>query len=345
VIDLTRVVIVLPFQAHVSPFTTIAEDRNRQWARRMQLAATEAAIERFDRARFGFGASCVYPSANLPDLALCADWLSWLLAADDQHGEGIYGTPEAWSTARRKLEQVLNGNNASDATNPICRGLGDLCRRTLQPMSHAWQQKFTAHIREIFDGYHLESLQRLAGTPAEPDAYVEIRRYSGSVPFCIDLGEFVAHAEVPDSVSHLPAFQKLLLAANDVICWVNDIYSVNKEIARADNSNYLISLKHHQRISWRQALDTVIGRTVQRASDFVAAEQELRASLDHLRPPVEAQDAAWKNVAAMRDWMAGQIAWYQSTDRYKTFDNMQATKGLPPSYVPDLFTPPGTQAG
>jgi hypothetical protein len=83
----------------------------------------------------------------------------------------------------------------------------------------------------------------------------------------------------------------------------------------------------------------VIDRITGRAAEFCAAENELCASVSSLGLSAELRRAAWKNVTAMRDWMAGQIYWYKATDRYSTFEDIQATGTMPPAYVPDLFVP------
>jgi hypothetical protein len=336
VIDLKGVTIPLPFEGHISPFAAAVEDRNRKWARAIRLTTTDAAAERFDRAQFGYGTSCVFPSADMSDLVVCANWMSWLLLADDQHGEGCHGTLGAWKAARSRLEAVLRGNEPS---SPIEHALADLRQRTFPHMPAGWRGRFTSHIQEVFDGYQMESVQRLAGISAEPDDFVRIRRYTGSVPFCIDLAEFAARTEVPETIYRLSEFSDLLLAANDVISWVNDVYSVNKELARADHSNYLISLVQHRDLSLEQALQTVVDRITERAADFCAAEHKLHAAVSSLGLPAALREAAWKNVTAMQDWMAGQIYWYQATDRYSTFADIQATGTAPPGYVPDLFIP------
>jgi Terpene synthase family 2, C-terminal metal binding len=335
-IDLKSITIPLPFEGRISPFATAVEDRNREWARTIGLTTADAAAQRFDRAQFGYGASCVFPSADMTDLVVCANWLSWLLSADDQHGEGSHGTPGAWEAARSRLEAVLRG---AEPSSPIEHGLADLCQRTLPHMPAGWRERFTSHIQEVFDGYQMESVQRLAGISAEPDDFVRIRRYTGSVPFCIDLAEFAARTEVPETIYQPSEFSDLLLAVNDVISWVNDVYSVNKELARADHSNYLISLMQHRDLSLEQALRVVIDRITGRAAEFCAAENKLCASVSSLGLSAELRRAAWKNVTAMRDWMAGQIYWYKATDRYSTFEDIQVTGTMPPAYVPDLFVP------
>ncbi|MET8762582.1 hypothetical protein [Lentzea sp. NPDC004782] len=336
--------IPLPFVAHTNPYATLVEDRNLQWARRMGLIPTPAAAERLSLARIGEGCTFVYPFAALSDLIVCAGWITWLVSMDDQAGEGHYDTPEEWANARARLERIVDGKGVlsdADADIPACRALADLCRRTFPHMSGAWHTRFVAAVRDNFDGYHLESVQRMAGVPAAPDVYVAIRRQSGSVPYVVALSEFAARSEVPDLIYHAPVFQSLLLAANDVICWSNDVFSAAKERARGDVSNYLAVLIHHEGLTSQEAEDTVIDRIRARANDFLAQESELDRLLADLDIAPEQREAVWANIDGMRDWMSGVIAWMKISDRFRTFEELSAVGPSAPSYVPDLLSPGG----
>ncbi|MDF2270806.1 hypothetical protein P2Q00_36060 [Streptomyces coacervatus] len=319
---------------------SLVEDRNLQWAQRMGLLPSQEVADRLSRSRLGEGACYVYSFAALPDLIVCAGWITWLLVVDDQNGEGLHSGPAEWAAARAPLERIVDSKGTigpGDAEVPARRALADLCRRTFPYMSNAWHARFAASVRDMFDGYHQESIQRLAGIPATPEEYVAFRRRSGSVPYCIAVSEFAARSEVPDRVYRAPEFQDLLLAANDIICWSNDVFSAAKERARGDVSNYLAALVHHDGLTWEQAHTTVIDRITGRANDFLAKERELDLLLTDLDIPPEECDAVWANTAGMRDWMSGEVAWMKISDRYRTFEEVSETNPQPPSYVPDLL--------
>lgn len=333
--------IPLPFATHTNPHVSLVEDRNLQWARWMGLLPSPAVAERLSRTQIGEATSFLYPFAALPDLIVCAGWMTWLVVVDDQSSEGPHRLPEEWANARARLERIVDSKGIlpEDETDvPACRALADLCRRTFPHMSDAWHARFAAAVRDMFDGYHQESVQRLTGVPAAPDDYVSIRRQSGSVLYFIALSEFAARSEVPNPIYHSPVFQGLLLAANDVICWVNDVFSAAEERAHGDVSNYLAVLTHHEGLTWEQARDTVIDRITTRANDFLAQEPELDRLLADLDIPPEQRDAVWANIAGMRDWMSGQVAYMKITDRYRAFEELTATSAPAPSYLPDLLT-------
>lgn len=71
-------------------------------------------------------------------------------------------------------------------------------------------------------------------------------------------------------------------------------------VARKDVSNYILSLQHHDALTWEEAVNTVVSRTCARAADFLDYERDLEELLTRTTLTPEEHDGVWGNVAGMR---------------------------------------------
>ena len=95
---------------------------------------------------------------------------------------------------------------------------------------------------------------------------------------------------------------QLEVMANNYICWVNDIYGVDKEIAEDTTSNIVIVLAHEHGLDWAAALG--------RAIEMCNAELQAFLELERLAASCRAY------VEALESWMRGNLDWYAETKRY-----------------------------
>lgn len=277
-----------------------------RWVADHGLITRAAARERFDRANFGWFAAITYPTANEPDLALVADWFAWLFLLDDQLDDGLLGKDSARTAdLMRAMFDVLNGSPAPDGAPTIVTSLADLWRRTAATASPAWRRRFVDHVVAGGLAACWEADNRARGVVPDIESYVVNRRHTGAIYVCMDLIEIVEHIDLPADVHDSRPFADALDAACDVVCWTNDLYSLDKETSLGEYHNLVTVSRHALGLTDAEALDWVAGRIAERVRDFLTAE------------PAAGHTGTDAYLVGMRSWMRGNLDWSASTRRYR----------------------------
>jgi Terpene synthase family 2, C-terminal metal binding len=320
----------LPFPARQHPEAEIIEEHVRAWADQFQLVRSDATARALAHNRFGVFSACTYPTAPLPEAELGADWLAWLFLADDQYEEGAYGSEHQWTGVARAVRAVLEPDHGPGALAdaPLIRALADLSRRFDALASPARKQRLTGHLLDTMASVFREIQLRENGTPPLPE-YITLRRHCGGVIPCFDLIEICAHVALPAEVYHSPIYQEIILAGTDIVCWINDLYSLEKEVAWGSKSNIVLVLQHEREIDQRQAFSAARTLIGERVNDLLSAEQSLPTLARSLRLDTGTGETVRRCVAGVLDWVAGSSFWHHhGTARYRQ----------PPGTVEDLLT-------
>ena len=328
-----------PFPYQINPHVERATAHLNDWVRQARLIGRPSARKRFERARFAWFAGVVYPTADAPRLELMADWFAWLFLVDDQFDDGRIGRdPKLADVMLSDLRAVLRGNVPTDngpadngpadngpkengavakgavakgAAIPAAASLADLWRRTIPGTTTPWRRRFAAHLEECLrTAVTWEMANRIGGLLPEENEYIEKRRHTGAIYVCMDLIEVVEHLDIPRLLYFGPAFTAVLNAACNVVCWTNDVYSLEKERSLGEVHNLVYLVERHRRLSRDEALSRVCAAIDEETRRYLAREAELLAS----HP---ARDDLRRCTAGMRSWMRGNLDWSSRTQRYQ----------------------------
>ncbi|MEV0355239.1 hypothetical protein AB0H71_04160 [Nocardia sp. NPDC050697] len=282
------------------------------WVREHGLVERAAVRARFAETDFGAFAAATYPAADAAGLELVTDWLAWLFLLDDQLDDGALGrAPDQLAALLTAIMAVLAGRAAEPGAPAIVRALDDLWRRTAPATGELWRHRFTGHATQCALAVVWEVDNRVRGiVPAEAE-YLERRRHTGAIYPCMDLIEVVAGIELPEAVYRGEPFTRALDAACDVVCWTNDLVSLDKEAALGEYHNLVLLLEHWRGVERRVAVELGRARAAERLRDFHGAEIEVLAA----HPEHRAELAAY--LAGMRSWMRGHLDWSASSGRYR----------------------------
>lgn len=310
----------LPFPARQHPESARIETSTCDWVIRFRLARSDAGKQRLVQSCLGEAAAYGYPDAPLPEAELAAGWFAWVFFVDDHHEEGTHGSAQKWTdvteAVRGVLEQGLPTGPLADT--PLIRALADLSHRFDARASPAWKKRFAGHLMGIMAGGLRDIQLRECGTPLPLAEYIPLRRDASAVLTCFDVIEICVHTELPDQVYHSPVFQEIILAGADLFSWINDLYSLDKEIACGIVSNLILVLQHERRLNREQAFIAARALINDRVNDLLAAEQRLPELIDALQLDTATQSAVHRYVAGIRDCIAGSNQWHaHSTRRYQ----------------------------
>jgi hypothetical protein len=294
----------------LNPHAAAASRHLDRWVVEHRLIGRSVARERFDRADFGWFAAITYPTANESDLALVADWFAWLFLLDDQLDDGLLGRDtDRTGELMGAIFNVLDGLGARPGAPSIVTSLDDLWRRTVPTTSPAWRRRFVGHVVAGGVAASWEANNRVRGTIPDEESYVENRRHTGAIYVCMDLIEIVEHLDVAAEVYDSAPFARVLDAACDVVCWTNDLYSLDKETSLGEYHNLVTVTQHARGLSQAEAIQVVAGRIIERLREYLAWEPEALASGPHW--------SVAPYLAGMRSWMRGNLDWSASTRRYR----------------------------
>jgi hypothetical protein len=298
-----------PFPVAVSPHLGYARTRLAEWIGRTGLVRGAAELARFAGADFAWFAAAVHPGAGADRLALMAEWFAWLFLIDDQlDGRGLGTDLARAGRLRARLRDVLAGRAA---VGPAALALADLWRRTRVEASGAWRSRFAAHLDRCL---HLattwEAYNRLHGIVPDERSYIPNRRHTGAIYVCMDLIEIVEEVEVPSRVYRAPEFADARDAACDVVCWTNDVYSLEKERALGEVHNLVRVLEWHRGWPTATACAYVSAAIGTETARYTGLERRLLHAYPAHGPVLRAV------TAGMRSWISGNNEWSRRTHRY-----------------------------
>jgi len=297
--------------AQCNPHVESARRHLDLWVVEHGLIERAAAKERFGKADFGWFAAVTYPTAGVEELALVADWFAWLFLLDDQLDDGLLGKDRGEvGNLMGAIFDVLNDRGADPAGPSIVTALADLWRRTVVHAGPSWRTRFIEHVVAGGMAAVWEADNRVCGTVPSEAEYIEKRRHTGAIYVCMDLIEIVEHIDIPSSVFDSDPFARTLRAACDVVCWTNDLYSLDKEISLGEFHNLVPVVQQSRGPDRAEAVEIVAGLITERLDDYLGDEPTLPASSGGT-----AELAAY--AAGMRSWMRGNLEWSASTRRYR----------------------------
>jgi 5-epi-alpha-selinene synthase len=282
------------------------------WAVDLGLVEAEGrAFERFCKARFTWLAARAYPSVEAEQLELISDWITFLFFYDDMCDTQEATDPDYLDklmVAEQRLIEIGFGAPAQAEDTPLDLALVDIRERAAAIAGPGWLERLGGHIREYIEGVRWERVIRLQRQVPSLATYSRLRLLISAVFPCFDFAGMCIDGGQTDFANNVLVEQLEVMATN-YICWVNDIYGVDKEIAEDTTSNIVIVLAHEFDLDWDAALDRAIEMCNSELDAFINLERQLS---------LLAEPSCRAYVDALRSWMRGNLDWYAETKRYAT---------------------------
>jgi len=324
-----------PFPPEIHPQAKEIHEHTLAWATSHQLLQREAATRRFNASRFAWLAARVHPRTNFEELALTSDFFTWLFMLDDQFDDSSFGRqPERMKGIVDRLLAILGidrGENAEPLQGPVAEALRELWERALPLTSPQWQQRFIYHLRDYLDAYIWETGLRARRETPGVALYIKKRQDAGAMHLALDYIDLAEHVDLPPEIYESTLVQALLLITNNVVCWQNDIVSVEKELAHGDFSNLVLVLA--------KAYGRSLQEGVEMSNDMITREIKLLESLSELVPvtfPDYKQDLE-RYLASLRAWIRGNLDWSLESSRFSDIE--PSVEGKEPSYLEPILLP------
>ncbi|KAL5495814.1 hypothetical protein ACEPAI_1278 [Sanghuangporus weigelae] len=247
-----------------------------------------------------------YPYADPKSLHLVSDYIAILFTLDEVTDD--QSADEAKAT-RDIFANVLSGRSGDDAS-PITLFTKDFLER-FSSASEELRTRFLTHCIDYIDATSREASLRVTRQMPSFEDYVQLRRQNGGLFPAFEMVEFALGFTLPAGVLEDNDFQSIVLAAIDIICMSNDIYSYKMEYASGnDFCNAVSSLMHDNGLSQQAAIDRAGRLYKQRCDDMIFSKQALR-SFD-----AETDEMIRKYIWALEQWITGYNVWQLETMRF-----------------------------
>lgn len=309
---------VLDIPARTSPDLVRARRVLDEWIPASGLVRSEEGFQRLRSWDLALGAASVYPDATGDDLDLFCRWFCLAFLFDDQFDIRDPDRPARVGEVVRELITIplRPPGIPPDIRCPITIAWAEVWPGLAEGMTNTWQDRFAvdwgrfqaAHAHEIALTAHSE--------PISLPGYIELRRVTVGIQHSLDAAERAGRFEVPPHACAHPLMRALRLAAVDVIAFMNDIHSLEREERRGDTHNLVTVLSRQGNLTRTQAIDEAVGMTATRLRDLKKLEARIPAMCRELR--LSAREAAdlHRGVQAIHHWIRGNHDWGLRTGRY-----------------------------
>src|SRR6478735_7436970 len=239
--------IVCPFPLRINPHLASAESTSLMWLMKLGLTPTLKHRARVSKAHLSTLVAGFYPTAHLAELELASDYVCWAFALDDIGDETEVGErPARLMDLFGGFEQVLQGRTPSAADSALDRGLADVLQRASRFTNREQLAEFVEGNRAYFGGMLWEANNRAHSQVPDETAYLTFRPAAGAVPSFFSLIEPLERIAVSPAVRAHSSVQHLARLSGDIICWMNDVLSYEKERAHGDFHNLVMVYEHHR---------------------------------------------------------------------------------------------------
>lgn len=266
------------------------------WAARFKLTCGDAELAHVQETRVGELAAFVCEREPTDVVQLSADLVTWLFLFDDLIGEAAPETSETrHRDALRTYERVIYEQRLPPQATGFHEALLDVSLRALALGASAdWVGRFALDMADYFDGCAAEAQYRHQQRVPSLEAYRSLRaRTVGTRPVfaIIELG---VCGLVPRDQMARHDLQHVRTLAALLTAWVNDVYSLPKEMAARDPLNLVVVLASEYAVSIEDALEQA-----------VEVYNSDLSSLEHAMDDLRGQQSS----IALDGYLAGLLAW------------------------------------
>lgn len=340
----------MPFPVRVSQHEQQAARYVAEWGKATGFHEPVAGTWVWDEARLraadlAYCAARIHPDADLDQLKLTSAWLAWGTYGDD-YFPTVFGASRNLAGAKAFVDRLtrflpVDMGPVPKPVDPLERGLADLWPRTAAGMPEAARAQFRGTVLSMVDSWLWELFNQAENRVPDPVDYLEMRRRTFGSDLTIGLAR-VAHWDVlPEEIRHTRVVRELETAAMDYGCFVNDLFSYQKEVEfDGELHNMVLVLEHFMGVDRWQARDVTAALMKARVEQFEhILANDFPVLFEEYGLDEEARAVLTRYADGLKDWLAGMVAWHRKVDRYK---EAELRRGRNPSAL--LPTGLGTSA-
>jgi hypothetical protein len=284
--------------------------RNEEFVRQAGICANDKEYRWFLKIDCGEIGCMAYCSDPEEIAQFGADLIAWLFLFDDKVGEGPDVTdPEKLKSTLDMYLDVCESGSPGASTDPFHSSLALLIARGRQMAGDQWHQKFIGSFQCYFRGLMDECLARNGLCSLDIDQYRKIRRNSIAGYPVLDLID-LQFGRVIDSED----LTLLRHKTADLLGWVNDLCSIDKETFDSDPINVASVIANDFSLPFDLAVDRAIELVLKPDWELFKLRQQKIFSGDE-SPEVK------KYAVSLGHWVEATYHWSMKTRRYTDIHN------------------------
>lgn len=298
-----------PFNPGIHPASAEVHTQSVAWARAMGLARDDQHLHALHKAKVGWLVGRAFPVADdLPALQIAADWTT-LFCLIDNHIEHIRG-PALSHVYLRGLLDVFRDGAAPLIADPFAQAFRDLRERMIEVGVPSWIERFGEQLERLFRAFVDEAKYRVLEAVPELVKYRKMREVSVGLYFGFRLGELTDGIHLPSAVREHPTVRSLESKASYIVGLANDIYTVEKEMAKGEVNNMVLVLMHEENLDFDDALRRAVELHDAETREFAALAEQLPS----FSPQIDLDLRRY--IEVLTSMISGHNRWAGETDRY-----------------------------
>lgn len=268
-----------PFPSRINAYLNDCIRHTDSWVQLYQLHSG-ADYEKYKRDNFGYMTARFYPDADRQRLLLANDIDVMLFVIDDALDHQLQ--PKDLIQSKNNLEvflarvfDLLDHPDSYPDSRDIFGAIRDCWMRLKAISSASWQARFKESIGQMFQAARWEYGNVQSGVLPTVEQFRERRQFLGAAHISTDLIPVIDNLDLPEAILFHADLHKLTIAARNAVCFANDIFSLQKEIAHGDEHNIVLLLQKQYHLSIAEAIDQAIAIHNEEIDTFINAWQQL----------------------------------------------------------------------
>ncbi len=236
------------------------------WLVKFKLGPESTYLQQHMARGFAHLASTLHPYANHRWQVLLGKWYCWAFLHDDRCDASELGRqPEQIKLLTDRLSEIFAGATVRAKDEPLGHALAELRGDLSAVGGAAWFAKLNTELNRYFSALQWEARNRADTQTPSVKRYLEMRPVTVGLRID-DLFSCADGVRVPVGKSG-GVVAELTRLANEVVCWSNDLVSLDKELQQGEVHNLIQVLQHAHGFSLQAAVaqakaqhDTTLGR-------------------------------------------------------------------------------------
>jgi 5-epi-alpha-selinene synthase len=266
-----------------------AELHTLSWLEQFNLLPSPQWKQHYEQSKITLFAARCFPQASCELLCLASDMNIWLFLLDD-YLERIPVNRKLPGTQQmiHQFQQVISHFPISQGPRPdlpLIQAFEDLWKRFGNLSTHFWMSRLYQALLHYWDGCMMEALLHDEKHTPSVDLYLQQRPYLGAVHLETCFADLLEGC-LPETVWRHPDIQQLSLLCAGVVCWSNDLFSLQKEMrGDASSLNLVLILRDQEHLT----LEDAIRRTAAKHDSDLELFEQIRDHLPYFRTQSQGQ--------------------------------------------------------
>jgi len=299
-----------PFESGVNPHLKQVQERASQWMQETGLAKDERIYRRAKYESHAALVAYMMPGASLVDLQLAADAMTWFFAHDDYMDGLFQGGHTDLEHMQRQLLDACDCNASEKLTDPLSRGLHDICRRIAMRSGYGWLQCFRSDVLEYLQAIVWERALRTASVVPDLGTYMLLRPVAGTVHMVFSLTAALNDISWDAAFLRHLCIRKLADLAGLQMTFYNDVWSFQRDLNEGHSFNLISVLQKENGITINEAAKRAVILTNKQAIAFLSA----KGTLPYFG--LDKDSVVQTYITALENLMSGHRNWMMQTPRF-----------------------------